>query len=184
MHSHSSSFSVFPVVSRFITGIFLLSIRSMQGFSVGAVGFRSLMVRCGDDPRMYFVQSRTVTRGTVDCTFVRANAWLDFSQDLVSLVVQKSSRAKEDAVTVRLSPQLALPVSQRTHDHVPDQCDNKSGAPPHTTPTGSTARVLVSSDSSTEGPGLLELDPLSAQAPSSCEHLFPLLEGILSNQDA
>ena len=40
------SFSVFPVVLRFITGVFLLSIRSMQGFSVGAVGFRCLMVRC------------------------------------------------------------------------------------------------------------------------------------------
>ena len=30
VHSHPSSFSVFPAVSRFITGVFLLSIRSMQ----------------------------------------------------------------------------------------------------------------------------------------------------------
>ena len=34
---------------------------------------------------MYFVLSRAVTRGTVDCTFVRADVWLDFSRDLVSL---------------------------------------------------------------------------------------------------
>ena len=46
VHSHPSSFSVFQVVSRFITGIFLLSIFSMQGFSVGAVGFRCSMVTC------------------------------------------------------------------------------------------------------------------------------------------
>ena len=76
-------------------------------------------------------------------------------------VDQSSSRAKVGVVTVRLSPQLA--------HHVPDQCgsrgplrssfDNKSGAPPCTTctrstpltpaiPTGSMARVLVSSVSS------------------------------------
>ena len=53
--------------------------------SLFSSSFRCLMVRCGDDPRMYFVQSRTFTRGTVDCTFVRADAWLDFSRDLVSL---------------------------------------------------------------------------------------------------
>ena len=83
-------------------------------------------------------------------------------------IVQNSSRAKVDAVTVRLSPQLALPVSQRTDDHVPDECGSRgpsgipmttSGALPGTTctrstpltpaiPTGNMARVLVSSVSS------------------------------------
>ena len=48
-------------------------------FSVGAVGFRCLMAR------MYFVLSGGVTHGTVDCTFVRTDAWLNFSRDLVSL---------------------------------------------------------------------------------------------------
>ena len=37
------------------------------------------------DPRMYFVLSRAVASSTVDCTFVRTDAWLDFSRDLVSL---------------------------------------------------------------------------------------------------
>ena len=34
---------------------------------------------------MYFVMSRAVASGTVVCTFVRADARLDFSRDLVSL---------------------------------------------------------------------------------------------------
>ena len=59
--------------------------------------------------------------------------------------------------------------------------DNSSGARPGTTcthsapltpafSTGSVAGVLVTQ---TEGHGLLELDSLRAQAPSSCEHPFP-----------
>ena len=85
MYSHPSSLSVLPLVSRFIARVFLLSIRSIQRINVGAVGFWCSVVRCGGDPRMYFVLSRAVTCGTVDCTFVRTDAWLDFSQDLVSL---------------------------------------------------------------------------------------------------
>ena len=48
VYSDPSSFSVFPVVSRFITGArgFLLSIRSMHGFSVGTVSFWCSVVRC------------------------------------------------------------------------------------------------------------------------------------------
>ena len=42
---------------------------------------------------MYFNLSGVVTYRTVDCTFVRTHAWLDFSRDLVSLW---SSRAKAD----------------------------------------------------------------------------------------
>ena len=38
-----------------------------------------------DDPRIYFVLLGTVTCGTVDFTFVRTDAWLYFSRDLVSL---------------------------------------------------------------------------------------------------
>ena len=34
---------------------------------------------------MYFVLSRAVASGTVGCTFVGADTWLDFSRDLVSL---------------------------------------------------------------------------------------------------
>ena len=34
---------------------------------------------------MYSVLSGAVTNGTVDCSFVRTDAWLDFSRDLVSL---------------------------------------------------------------------------------------------------
>ena len=57
VYSHPSSLSVLPVVSRFIAGIFLWSIRSIQGFCVGVVSFWCSVVRCGGDPRMYFVQS-------------------------------------------------------------------------------------------------------------------------------
>ena len=39
MHSHPSSLSVLPVVSRFVTRVILLSIRSMLRFSVGAISF-------------------------------------------------------------------------------------------------------------------------------------------------
>ena len=84
-------------------------------------------------------------------------------------VAQNSSRVSANAATVCLSPLVALPTSQRTGARDPDQCgnrgllkksfDNKSGAPPGTTstrstpltpafPTGSMARVLVSSVSS------------------------------------
>ena len=83
VHSHPTSLSVLPVVSCLIARVFLWSIRSRQGFCVGVISFRCAVVRCGGDPRMYFVQSRTVTRGTVYCTFVRADAWSDFSRDLV-----------------------------------------------------------------------------------------------------
>ena len=36
----------------------------------------------------------------------------------------------------------------------------------------------------TSSHGLLELDPLRTQAPSSCEHPFPLFESTPSNQEA
>ena len=139
---------------------FFLSNRSILGFCASAIS--ALWSDAEAIHECIFVLSRAVTRGTVDCTFVRTDAWLDFSRDLVSLWSKTRQGQKVDAVTVRLSPQLALPVSQRTDDHVPDQCvslrnsfDNKSGAPPGTTstrstpltpaiPTGSMARVLVS----------------------------------------
>ena len=100
------------------------------------------------------------------CTFVRTDAWLDFQPGSCVPVAQNSSRAEADAVTVRLLPQLALPVSQRTDVHVPGQCGSRglSGiflrqqercttctrSTPLTPaiPTGSIARVLVSSVSS------------------------------------
>ena len=79
------------------------------------------------------------------------------------------NQVEANVATVCLSPLFALPTSQRTGARDPDQCgnrglfknsfDNKSGAPPGTTytrntpltpaiPTGSIARVLVSSVSS------------------------------------
>ena len=142
---------------------------------------------------MYFVLSRAVTCGTVDCTFVRTDAWLDFSRDLVS---QNSSRAEADAVTVRLSPQLATPsfskkrcprpgsmwqprsrdflrqqerCATKYHVHTqhsidPSNCNRECGQSP-----GFQCLIVTK----TEGHGLLELDPLRAQTPSSCEHPFP-----------
>ena len=41
------------------------------------------------------------------------------------LVAQKSSRVGANAATVRLPPQLALPVSLRTDVHVPGQCGSR-----------------------------------------------------------
>ena len=76
------------------------------------------------------------------------------------LVAQNSSRVEANAATVCLSPLFALPTSQRTGARDPDQCGNRgllkilstAGAAlpqvPHTIlaiPTGSIARVLVSS---------------------------------------
>ena len=106
-------------------------------------------------------------------------------------------------------PKRHLPlVEDSCQGHVGTRCvrchcfwiwlDNKSGAPPGTTstrstpltpaiPTRSMARVLVFQFlivAKAEGHGLRKLDPLCAQAPSSCEHLFPLFESILSNQEA
>ena len=111
-----------------------------------------------------FFKTRTVTCGTVDGTFIRADVWLDFSRDLVSLWTKVCQGQRAGAVTVRLSPQLATPVSQRTDDHVPGQCGSRGlsgihSITPGTTytrstpltpaiPTGSVARVLVSSVSS------------------------------------
>ena len=114
---------------------------------------------------MYFVLSGPVTYGTVDCTFVRTDAWLDFSRDLVSPVAQNSSKVEATAATVCLPPLFALPTSQRTGARDPDlmwqprslknSFESKSGAPPGTSytgntpltpaiPTGRIARVLVS----------------------------------------
>ena len=73
---------------------------------------------------MYFVLSGAVTYGTVDCTFVRTDAWLNFSQDCVP-VAQNSSRVEANAATVCLSPLFALPTSQRTGARDPDQCGNR-----------------------------------------------------------
>ena len=44
---------------------------------------------------MYFVLSRAVTCGKVDCTFVRTDAWLDFSRDLVSLWLKTRQGQKQ-----------------------------------------------------------------------------------------
>ena len=156
---------------------------------------------------MYFVLSRAVTCGTVDCTFVRADAWLDFSRDLVSLwskTRQGKSRCGDcSLVTTARTPSFSKnrwprPRSMWQPRSLRNSFDSRSGAPPGSTctrsapsapaiPTGSMARVLVSSVSSlpkTEGLGLLELEPLYTQTPSSCEHLFPLFESVLSNQEA
>ena len=50
---------------------------------------------------MYFVLSRSVTCRTVDCTFVRTDAWLDFSRDLVSL--WSKTRLKEQMATSQVN---------------------------------------------------------------------------------
>ena len=50
----------------------------------------------------------------------------EFQPGSCVFVDQSSSRAKVGAVTVRLSPQLALPVSQRTDD--PDEWGSQGPA--------------------------------------------------------
>ena len=115
---------------------------------------------------MYFVLSGAVTSGTVDCTFVRTDAWLEIQPGSCVPVAQNSSKVEANAATVCLSPLFALPTSQRTGARDPDQCCNRglfkilstAGAalPPSTTytrntsltpaiPTGNIARILVSS---------------------------------------
>ena len=118
---------------------------------------------------MYFVLFGTITRGTVDCTFVRADAWLDFSWDLVSLwskTRQGQSRCGDcSLVTTAHTPSFSnknrctRPRSMWQPRYLENSFDNKSGAPPGTTytrntpmtpaiSTGCIARVLVSSVSS------------------------------------
>ena len=74
MFSHQSSFSVLPVVLRFITRFFFLSIRSLQGFCVRCYQFLVLCGQMQRRPTNVFFLSRIVTHSTVDCTFVRADA--------------------------------------------------------------------------------------------------------------
>ena len=116
---------------------------------------------------MYFVLLGTVTCGTVDCAFVRTDAWLDFSRDLVSLWPKTRGRSKCGdclLVTTVRTPSFSenrcpRPRSMWQPRSLKNSLDNKSGAPPGTTytrstpltpaiPTGSIARVLVSSVSS------------------------------------
>ena len=156
---------------------------------------------------MHFVLSRAVASGTVDCTFVRADMWLDFSQDLVSLWTKTCQWAEANAATVRLSPQLALPVSRRTDVHDPDQCDHRGLSKILSTKRAALLQaprvhaVLHCHQHSnkeygrcpgfqclivtkTEGHGLLKLDLLHVQTQLFCEHPFPLFENIWSNQEA
>ena len=117
---------------------------------------------------MYSVLSGAVTCGTVDCTLARTDAWLDFSQDLVSLwskFVEGKSRCGDcSLVTTARTPSFSKnrcprPRSTWQPRSLRNSFDNKSGAPPGITytrsapltpaiPTGSLARVLVSSVSS------------------------------------
>ena len=98
-------------------------------------------------------RSTIIFKHELSHTFIRADVWQKFSPESCVLVDQSSSNVKVGVVTVCLSSQLTLPFSQRTDDH------DKSGAPPSTTctrstpltpaiPTGSMARVLLSSVSS------------------------------------
>ena len=96
---------------------------------------------------MYFVLSRAVACGTVDCTFVRTDAWLDFSRDLVSLwpkLVKGRSKCGDcSLVTTVRTPSFSKnrcprPRSMWQPRFLRNSFDNKSGAPPGTTCTRST----------------------------------------------
>ena len=147
---------------------------------------------------MYFVLFGTVTCGTVDCAFVWTDTWLDFSRDLVPLA-QNSSRVDKCGdcllATTVLTPNFSKnrcprPRSMWQPRSLKNSFDNKSGAPPGTTYTRSTPltpaipgfQCLIVAK--TECHGRRKLDPLSTQAPSSCKHLFPFFESVLSNQEA
>ena len=145
---------------------------------------------------MYFVLSRAVAGGTVDCTFVMRAVFQPGSLSPWPKLVKCRSKCGDCPLVTT----ARTPVSQRTDVHGPSQCgsrryfkksfDNTSGALPGTTctrrtpltpaiPAGSMATVpgfqcLVVTK--TEGHGLVELDLLRAQTPSSCEHPFPLFE--------
>ena len=121
-------------------------------------------------------------------------------------VAQNSSRAEANAATVCLPPLFALPTSQRTGARDPDQCGSRglseipstTRAVRHQVPRAHAVLHPANSDreydqgpgfqclivTNTDGHGLRKLDPLSTQAPSSCKHLFPFFESVLSNQEA
>ena len=58
---------------------------------------------------MYFVLSGAVTYGTVDCTFVRTDAWLDFSGDLVSLWTKKLVKGRSKCGDCLLATTVRTP---------------------------------------------------------------------------
>ena len=169
MYSHPSSLSVLSVVSRFIAGVFSCPSVPYRD-SVSVLSVSGALWSDAEAIHECILSCLELSHAARQIAHIRqSRCVVGFQPGSCVPVVRNSSRAKVDAVTVRLSPQLALPVSQRTADHVPDKCgsrgpsgilfDNKSGAPPGTTctrstpwtpaiPTGSMARVLVSSVSS------------------------------------
>ena len=78
-------------VSRFITGFFSRLFVPYRD-SVSVLSVVDALWSDADAIHECIWLSRTVTCGTVDCTFVGADAWLDFCQDLVSLWPKNSSR--------------------------------------------------------------------------------------------
>ena len=123
----------------------------------------------------------------------------------VPVTQNSSSRAEAGAVTVRLSartlsfsknrcppPQViaAAEVSLeflRQEERCVTRCRTRSAAMTPAIPTGSMARVLVSSVSSLPKRQVMAFSSwtlLRAQAPSSCEHPFPCFESTLSNLEA
>ena len=136
---------------------------------------------------MYFVLFGTVTCGTVDCTFVRTDAWLDFSRDLLSLwskFFQDSRCGDCSLVTTARTPSFSkkqMPTSQinvaaevsqeflrkkerrspKHHTHTQYSIDLSDSNTEYGQSPGFQCLIVTK----TEGHGLLELDPLRTQTP-------------------
>ena len=149
---------------------------------------------------MYFVLFGTDTSGTVDCTFVRTDAWLDFSQDLVSLWPKTRQRSEQmrrlftfhhgshSQLLKEQMPTTQINVPTEVSQKFFRQQERRSPKAPHThaIPTGSIASVLVSSVSSLPKQKVMAFASWIRcvfRPPSSCGHPFPLLKSTLSNQE-
>ena len=155
---------------------------------------------------MYFVLSRAVICGTVDCTFVRTDSWLDISRILCpcgpKLIKGKSRCGDSSLVTTARTPSFSKnrcprPRSMWQPRSLRNFCDIKSGAPPGTTythsipltpaiPTGSMTRVLVSSVSSSPKRKVMAFLSwtLCELRPHLRVSIRSFFSGVLSNQEA
>ena len=124
---------------------------------------------------MYFVLSRALACGTVDCTFVRTDAWLDFSRDLVSLWPKLGQGQKQMRRLFNYHHCSHSQCLKETGVHVPGQMwqprslrnsfDNKKRC--------ATRRHMHTQYSIDPSNSNGEYGQTLAQAPSSCEHPFP-----------
>ena len=96
MYSYPPSLSVFPVVSCFVTRGFALAHPCHDGIQCRCCQFRVACVPMLRRPTSVFYPAASCRRWRGKfCTFVRSDAWLNFSWDLVSLRTKTCQREEQ-----------------------------------------------------------------------------------------